>query len=168
MGPYPITYTKLFPKLIENGLIEPIYLAPLKRPFPRWYDANAWCDCHTRILGHSTKNCNAFKYKVQDLIKLGKFKFEELNGPTRVENLFEAKAERIKQEEKAPREVGSRKVAITRDEVSIAKDKRGETSGSLTTEVLKERLCKPNKEKKKKTLQHMSYEKYLSYLTRFF
>ena len=45
--------------------------------------------------------------KVQDLIKLGKLKFEESNGPTGVEDLFEAKAEMIRREEKALKEVGS-------------------------------------------------------------
>ena len=83
-----ITYTKLFPKLIENGLIEPVYLAPLKCLFPKWYDTDARCDYHVGISCHSTKNCNAFKYKVQDLIKLGKFKFEELNRPAGVEDLY--------------------------------------------------------------------------------
>ena len=57
----------------------------------------------------------------------------------------------IRQEEKALREVGSGKVTISRDEVSIAKEKRGEASGSLTIEGSKERLCKPNKEEEKKT-----------------
>ena len=64
-------------------------------------------------------------------------KFEESNGPAEVEYLFEAKAEMIRQEENAPREAGSGKTVIPRDEVSIAKDKRGEVS-SLTTEGLKE------------------------------
>ena len=64
----------------------------------------------------------------------------------------------IRQEEKAPREVGSKKAVISRDEVSIAKDKRSEASGSLTTERSKERLCKPNKEEEKKTFQHMMRE----------
>ena len=86
------------------------------------------------------------------MIKLGKLKFEELNRPVVVENLSGAKAEMIRQEEKALREVGFRKAATPRDEVSIAKDKKGEASGSLTTEGLKERLWKPNKEEEKKTL----------------
>ena len=38
-----LTYTELYPKLIKNGLIEPIYLAPLKCPFLRWYDVDARC-----------------------------------------------------------------------------------------------------------------------------
>ena len=49
-------------------------------------------------------------------------------------------------------------MVIPRDEVSIAKDKKGEASGSLTTEGSKERLCKPSKEEEKKTLQHMIRE----------
>ena len=58
------------------------------------------------------KNCIALKHKVQDLINLGKLKFEKSDGPFGVEDLFEAKAEMIRQEEKAPREVGSRKATI--------------------------------------------------------
>ena len=148
---------ELLLKLIDSGFIELVYLAPLKCPFPRWYDTDARCDYHARIPGHSTENCNALKYKVQDLIKLGKLKFEESNGPAEVEDLFEAKVEMIRQEEKAPREVGSGKTTIPRDDVSIAKDKRDETSGSLTTKGSKEQLCKPNKEEKK-TLQYMIRE----------
>ena len=91
------------------------------------------------------------------MIKLGKLKFEESNGPAEVEDLFEAKAEMIRQEENAPREAGSGKMVMPRDEVSIAKDKRGEVS-SLTTEGSKEQLCKPNKEEEKKILQHMIRE----------
>ena len=49
-------------------------------------------------------------------------------------------------------------MVISRDDVSIAKDKRVEASGSLTTERSKERLCKSNKEKEKKMLQHMVRE----------
>ena len=155
--PIPITYTKLLPKLIDSGFIEPVYLAPLKHPFPKWYDIDAQCDYHAGIPGHSIENCNALN-KVQDLIKLGKLKFEESNGSAGVEDLFKAKVEMIRQEEKAPKEVGFEKVAISRDEVSIAKDKRGEASGSLTTKGSKERLCKPSKEEEKKMLQHMIRE----------
>ena len=78
-------------------------MAPLRPPLPRWYNVNIRCDYHTGILGHSTENCNALKYKVQDLIKFGKLKFEESNGPAGVEDLFEAKAKMIRQEEKAPK-----------------------------------------------------------------
>ena len=32
----PISYTELFPKLVQIGHIEPVQLAPLRPPFPRW------------------------------------------------------------------------------------------------------------------------------------
>ena len=89
------------------------------------------------------------------MINLGKLKFEESNEPTRVEDLFGAKAEMIRQEEKAPREVGSWKEAIRRDEVSISKVGRGEAKGSSTTERLEERSCKPNREEENKTFYCM-------------
>ena len=59
---------------------------------------------------------------------------------------------------KSPREVGSRKAVIRRDEVSISKVGRGETEGSLITERLKERSCELNREEENKTLYHMIRE----------
>ena len=59
------------------------------------------------------------------MIKLEKLRFEELNEPAGVEDLFEAKAEMIRQKKKAPREAGSRKAVIRRDEVFISKVERG-------------------------------------------
>ena len=126
-----ITYTELFPKLVKIGHIEPVHLAPLRPPFSRWYNAHTRCDYHAGNLGHSTKNCTALNHKVQDLINDGKLKFEESDGPVGVEDLFEAKAEMIRQKKKAPREAGSRKAVIRRDEVFISKVRRGKAEGSL-------------------------------------
>ena len=78
--PIPITYTKLFPKLVEIGHIEPFQLAPLKPPFPIWYNAHVRYDYHSGNPGHSTENCTALKLKVRDLINEGKLKFEESDG----------------------------------------------------------------------------------------
>ena len=61
----------------------------------------------------------------------------------------------IRQEEKAPRETGSRKAVIRKDEVSISKVKRGGAEGSSTTERSKERLYVLNQEEENKTLHHM-------------
>ena len=69
--------------------------------------------------------------------------------------MFEAKAEMIRQEEKTPRETGSRKATIRKDEVSIPKVEKGKAEGSSTTERSKERLCQLNREEEKKTFQHM-------------
>ena len=121
-------------------------MEPLRPPFPKWYNAHTRCDYHSGNPGHSTENCIAHKREVQSLIKDGKLKFEESDGPVGVEDLFEVEAEMIRQKEITPREAGFGKTTISRDEVFIAKDKKSEASGLLTTERSKERLYKPNKE----------------------
>ena len=73
----PLSYTELFPKLLEKGLIKPIRLPLLRSPFPKWYKADARCDYHAGNPGHSLENCTALKYKVQELIQDGKVKFDE-------------------------------------------------------------------------------------------
>ena len=89
--PIPITYIKLRSKLIESGFIELFYLAPLRPPFPRWYNANIRCDYHAGNSSHSIKNCIALKRTVQSLINEGKLNFEKSNEPAGVEDLFGAK-----------------------------------------------------------------------------
>ena len=85
--PIPIMYTKLFPKLLEACLIALIYTPPPKPPFHKWYDGNANFDCHVGNPSNSTGNCTTLKYKVQELIKAGALKFENLNQPKEVEDL---------------------------------------------------------------------------------
>ncbi|XP_052485209.1 uncharacterized protein LOC105778967 [Gossypium raimondii] len=79
---------------VQQGLLEvsnsesarkvsPFYLKPLQPPYPKWYDANAQCDYHARITGHSIKNCTAFKMVVERLIGMGVVKFDET---TKAEN----------------------------------------------------------------------------------
>ena len=79
-------------------------------------------------------------------------KFEELNGPAVVEDLFETKTKMIRQEGKAPRETNSGKAAILTDEIPIAKVERNEANCSSTTKGSKERLEKSNGEEEKKML----------------
>ena len=85
-------------------------------------------------------------------------KFEESNKPTEIEDLFRAKIETTRKKEKTLREIGSRKAAIGRDEVSISKVKRDEAKGSSTTEGSKERLYELNWEEENKTLYYMIRE----------
>ncbi|EOY09138.1 Uncharacterized protein TCM_024532 [Theobroma cacao] len=47
----------------------PVHFNSLKPLYPKWYDANAHCDYHYGIQGHSTENCTAQKYSY---IHLGK------------------------------------------------------------------------------------------------
>ena len=79
----------------------------------------------------------------------------ESDGPIGTEDLFEATAEMIRQEEKALKEAGSWKATIQRDEVSISKVGRGKAEGSSTTERSKERLYELNREEENKMHYHM-------------
>ncbi|RDY12611.1 hypothetical protein CR513_02559, partial [Mucuna pruriens] len=75
--PIHMTYTALFPKLLQKNLIAVLPLKPLEPPYPRSYDPNTKCDYHAGAVGHSTERCWSFKHKVQDLIEAGWLGFEE-------------------------------------------------------------------------------------------
>ena len=55
----------------------------MEPPYPHWYDANATCDYHYGIKGHSTENCLALKNQVQALKNAGyiSFGFDKAGGP---------------------------------------------------------------------------------------
>ena len=55
-----------------------------------------------------------------------------------IENPSRAKTKMKRQKRETPREACFERAVIPRDEVSIAKDKRGKASGSLTTKGSKE------------------------------
>ncbi|XP_022736187.1 uncharacterized protein LOC111289419 [Durio zibethinus] len=74
--PIPMTYTDLYPRLVEKHLLAPVIIEPMKPPFPKWYDPNAHCDYHYGNPGHSTENCTALKRKVQGLINEGVLNFD--------------------------------------------------------------------------------------------
>ena len=75
--PIPMTYTELYPKLIQDGLLSLVDIPPLQPPYLRWYNENVHCDYHLGNRGHSTKNCMTLKQRVQDLIKKREFTFED-------------------------------------------------------------------------------------------
>ncbi|KAA3483834.1 gag/pol polyprotein [Gossypium australe] len=76
LTPIPVSYGELCPKLLEKQLISPHYMAPLKPPYPKWYDPNTSCMYHGGNQWHSTENCIAFKKRVQDLIDAGILRFD--------------------------------------------------------------------------------------------
>ena len=59
------------------------------------------------------------------------------------------------QEKEALREASFGKATMPRDKVPIAKIRKSETCCSMTIECSKERLCEPNGEEEKKTLQDL-------------
>ncbi|XP_017640134.1 uncharacterized protein LOC108481524 [Gossypium arboreum] len=76
--PISVTYRELYQSLYDAHAIAPFHLKPLQPPYPKWYDANARCEYHARILGHSIENCTGFKKAVERLIKMGVVKFDSI------------------------------------------------------------------------------------------
>ena len=87
------------------------------------------------------------------MIEEGKLKFEKSDELTEVEYPSRAKAKITRQEKEAPSEAIPKKAAMTKEKVPIAKVRKNEGSSSSTTEGLKERSCKPNREREKNRLQ---------------
>ncbi|XP_017618159.1 uncharacterized protein LOC108462759 [Gossypium arboreum] len=78
--PIPVTYRELYQNLYDAHAIAPFHLKPLQPPYPKWYDANARCEYHVGISGHSIENCTGFKKAVERLIKNGVLKFESTSN----------------------------------------------------------------------------------------
>ena len=68
------------------------------------------------------------------MIKDGKLKFEESNGPIGVEDPSRVKTKMRRQEKEALREASSGKTTMPRDKVPIVKIRRSEAVCSSTTE----------------------------------
>ncbi|XP_052888040.1 uncharacterized protein LOC128296643 [Gossypium arboreum] len=45
--------------------------------YPKWYNANAKCEYHAGISGHSIENCTGFKKAMERLLKMGVVKFDD-------------------------------------------------------------------------------------------
>ena len=71
-----MTYTELYPKLVQLGSLVPMDIPPMQPPYPRWYNENARCDYHSGNRGHSTEDCTVLKRKVHDLIKVRALAFD--------------------------------------------------------------------------------------------
>ena len=74
----PMTYRELLPILIQNYGISVLPAKPRRPPYPRGYDANARCEYHGGVIGHSIEDCTTFKDKAQALIDADPAKFKEL------------------------------------------------------------------------------------------
>ena len=132
------------------GHIKPVQLAPLRPPFPKWYNAHTRCDYHSGNPGHPTENCTSLKSKVQELINDGELTFEDLDGPTEVKDPSRTKVETANQKEETPKEPSFGKTKMPREKVPIAK-----VGSSSTTEGSKEQSCEPNGEEEKMVLQEL-------------
>ena len=86
------------------------------------------------------------------MIKVGKLKIGEPNGPIGVEDPSREKTKVTRQKKEALREASSGKATMLRDKVPVAKIGKNETGCSSTTKESKERLHNHNGEEKKKVL----------------
>ncbi|XP_040931876.1 uncharacterized protein [Gossypium hirsutum] len=75
--PIPMMYRELYQSLFNAHAIAPFHLKPLQPLYPKWYDANAKCEYHAGISGHSIENCTGFKKAVERLLKMGVVKFDD-------------------------------------------------------------------------------------------
>ncbi|XP_052877181.1 uncharacterized protein LOC128283826 [Gossypium arboreum] len=74
--PIPVTYREFYQSLYDAHAIAPFHLKSLQPPYPKWYDANAKCEYHEGISGHSIENYTGFKKVMERLIKMGVVKFD--------------------------------------------------------------------------------------------
>jgi hypothetical protein len=64
-----VTYTLLFKRLRDLGLVQPRILVPVElHRRPANYDENARCEFHSGAPGHNIEGCRAFKHAVQDMV----------------------------------------------------------------------------------------------------
>ena len=76
-----MTYTELYPKLVQLGSLVLMNIPPMQPPYPRWYNENARYDYHSNNRGHFMEDCTALKQRVHDLIKVGALAFDDQDVP---------------------------------------------------------------------------------------
>ncbi|XP_050875855.1 uncharacterized protein LOC127079511 [Lathyrus oleraceus] len=64
-----MTYTELYPSLLQKGLVTPRPLGPPPNPLPPWYNQDAHCSFHEGTHGHNLEGCYALKHIVQELVE---------------------------------------------------------------------------------------------------
>ncbi|XP_058767291.1 uncharacterized protein LOC131640956 [Vicia villosa] len=66
--PIPMTYTELYPHLVQLGLITTRSFTP-RDPPPAGFRADLHCEFHQGAVGHDLEHCYALKARVQDLVR---------------------------------------------------------------------------------------------------
>lgn len=65
LNPIPMTYKKLYPSLLEKGLVVPRPLGPPPDTIPPWYNQNAHYPFHEGAPRHDLEVCYALKHRVR-------------------------------------------------------------------------------------------------------
>ncbi|XP_050909473.1 protein NSP-INTERACTING KINASE 3 [Lathyrus oleraceus] len=79
-NPIPMSYTELYPSLLQKGLVVPRPMGPPPDRLPPWYNPNAHCPFHEGALGHDLEGCYALKHRVRELIESKILSFKDV-GP---------------------------------------------------------------------------------------
>ncbi|XP_050897461.1 uncharacterized protein LOC127104315 [Lathyrus oleraceus] len=79
-NPIPMSYTELYPSLLQKGLVVPRPLGPPPDRLPPWYNPNAHCPFHEGAPGHDLEGCYALKHRVRELIESKILSFKDM-GP---------------------------------------------------------------------------------------
>ncbi|XP_050881930.1 uncharacterized protein LOC127085460 isoform X1 [Lathyrus oleraceus] len=79
-NPIPMSYTELYPSLLQKGLVVPRPMGPPPDRLPLWYNPNAHCPFHEGAPGHDLEGCYALKHRVRELIESKILSFKDM-GP---------------------------------------------------------------------------------------
>ncbi|XP_050909925.1 uncharacterized protein LOC127123778 [Lathyrus oleraceus] len=75
-----MSYTELYPSLLQKGLVVPRLMGPPPDRLPPWYNPNAHCPFHEGAPGHDLEGCYALKHRVRELIDSKILSFKDM-GP---------------------------------------------------------------------------------------
>ncbi|XP_050890365.1 uncharacterized protein LOC127095765 [Lathyrus oleraceus] len=75
-----MSYTELYPSLLQKGLVVPRPMGPPPDRLPPWYNPNAHCPFHEDAPGHDLEGCYALKHRVRELIERKILSFKDM-GP---------------------------------------------------------------------------------------
>ncbi|XP_050889563.1 uncharacterized protein LOC127094832 [Lathyrus oleraceus] len=79
-NPIPMSYTELYPSLLQKGLVVPRPMRPPPDCLPPWYNPNAHYPFHEGSLGHDLEGYYALKHRVRELIDSKILSFKD-TGP---------------------------------------------------------------------------------------
>ncbi|XP_050919729.1 uncharacterized protein LOC127137302 [Lathyrus oleraceus] len=79
-NPIPMSYTEIYPSLLQKGLVVPRPMGPPPDRLPPWYNPNAYCPFHEGAPGHDLEGCYTLKHRVRELIESKILSFKDM-GP---------------------------------------------------------------------------------------
>ncbi|XP_050908028.1 uncharacterized protein LOC127121612 [Lathyrus oleraceus] len=79
-NPIPMSYTELYPSLLQKGLVVPRPMGSPPDRLPPCYNPNAHCPFHEGAPGHDLEGCYTLKHRIHELIESKILSFKDM-GP---------------------------------------------------------------------------------------